>query len=1643
MSEKPIQPWIAANSYMQDEYRETLVDLALQHLPHASKDLRAFAKRELSKAITIPGFRSAHRAPVNVIRPYVVGEFERIPGVATAVICLWAEAEQKLINGLQVAAEAERLQFHPDWSWQEASGGFYVFEDIAPLRECAEALAQDKSSPEADHLQLAALWLSRALISKSSDIATADSSLQPQETVADEDQVTLPEEEPDTPDMPALEEPLPVQSESLQERVVEADQARQASVSESQTVLAAIEASDLEEAEAQLVALQNALAEWKSKRSVLGKVVQQAVIRLANELEARPDLKLDASTSALLGEEEATDIVSEKMAKEVLSAIERVLDYDRTKQDTLSQLGQVRAGIVELHEDIAEWIEDELPDIQDLLHSEEEEITLSEVRAILEHATAEQQKLANRRLQLRELSLSNISTLIGSLQELELPTDTRIRDDLTLGALSTSSIADLSSRQLSLLEQTLVDLVNEQTMKAKAAAPETLAGELKSDWDEKKLLDLLDRLAREKRDTEALLLLLGANTTHPRTKTISLARPVVSSLLRGIGQLSRKVHPFELLNLLAADFLNGWEAADHASQAELCLVFMAAQYGGERRLPNGFLWQLPGEWPVQGMPNWSKLWQSSLRDEPLSVVMSAEDNDGPARLEQARSHAEQMLAREHGSFVRLRSLKSKGLRKLIRNDIMPGFLSQLATLQKMEQNLHSSGQPDSARLLTQLERLLTGELAEALHEDALIETYEARAVEAGIDDSDPFHRRTALRILRDCAESILDYGKTLMEFWHLKLQHEASVTRESLQTELTMLPELTPLGQAALEQIVQAAGSELVERDKDTARAQAFRQLVHELLSQTTYALRLPRVVGYLTGARLDWMELLGQALDDLTEPMDATGAAELLMEQEAPNQVLLLTQNVSLDIQKQAQSLKGGKERQTDELQIELLKVGGSAEGLSNDRELGRWRLVHRELVELLAEYQTVHKRETQRVQDRARQLRQAINELDLAIFESEGTMPADVYRLVEQGLNLARKATGTEALFGQVEAYLREIRYRLERQSWPLTETQSATDQLKRAVDGQSVDRDVAPGVEEVLDLLERGELRQLDLDPDDVTTSEVGTRCDLLRNWLSVRALPTLMSENLKAADRTAIQALIRYFARMVVMKRTRAPDGKPIAYEYPAVYSYWELQYPRTAVLERPCVLIALPGQPPSAKDLSQLEYLMEEKEWLDYFFVILFVPGCTPDQYKRLQSRNPGLGLVIINESAILDMILAGTESNHPLGRLRPLMLNALGAENVDVFTINQLVNSRTAIFVGRDALVDRIASSGDNYALYGGRRIGKSSVLKAVEDRLERRGTSVVFHSFEGENCSDDASAMKLAQLLRLDSEVRGAGDFKLALQAHLDANPDLNLVLLLDEVDKYIILNPTRHVLIETLRALSDQYGSRFRVVVAGFMSLYDCLQGRGPYTPTSDPWRRMLNDIGPLENLRPASAEQIVREGFIGILGWKLENRAIPQRIVELTGGHPAFVQHFCMRLQQRAGRRGDRLVRLEDVEAVFADRDPEQSFIAYVEKTLELNLDSISRYLILWLAAESSEAQGFTLDQMRELASLSRSPIPEDYLLRSLELLSVTSVVKARAPEVYDFSVPDYPLILNQLGETAHLEHLEDKLEKYLMGGSDVNI
>jgi hypothetical protein len=1656
VSEEDLFPWIAVNTYMDDEYREALAEIALRHLPEASSGLVRFARKATSR-ITVPGFRSVDRAPVERAREPVVEEMLLDNDVATAVVCLWAEAEEDTVEELRSAAESEGLRFRSPWTWEEGRYGFYSFEQIAPLGDIAYDVAQDESSLEADHLQLASLWLSGSLRAEPEPIEEARESSAPGEdervvpkegeerTSAEEKQAARDEEEQPLP--PETDESSDVQEvvvyedslgnlrRELAELSQEFEQGQQNALAAVRGVLSAVQQSKPQLALEQSRALRDQMSAWETQAQPLWKTVRQALPRLSDEAEVRPDLQLQLAGDGAVSEELVDKQPLSDVVESIFDDLQRLDEYDEERQDILAQVDEVGAAIVGIHADISHWMPDEPLTDQDIPRWEDEsKLTLTEAKQLLETAEAKKKEFEDRQAQLRQLSQNRIMSQIERLQELGFPSERPVWSDQTLAEILSQDLEQFSSGDLRDLEQTLVDQVEEQTLAVRSTAPKELAEELQSEWDEETLIELLESLAEDRRDVEALLLLVSASATHPPSEPISLERSEVSSILRGIGALSKKPYPFRLLGGLAPDLVNGWRAVEPRSLAELYIVFLAARYSGDD-LPEGFLWQLTDgewEWPVPEMRLWNRVWHAALQGNQLPIVDEAQENMFEERLEEARSEAERMLTREAGRYVCLNSIKSGRHAGMLRKHVMPGLREQLDELESLEERWRESGAERRQSLLEHLQGLLNGDLARSLDEESLEEQYEMAALEEGIQDSVPFHRKVALRTLDDCASSILDYARTLAQFWKTQAAYEERLTRKALEAELDSLPDLTPLGQAALDRIAQGARSGPQVTEVGPA-ASAEHQLIEELLGKATFASRVPHVVGHLTTAPLRWSELLEPILDDVAAGLDPESAAHLLLDHEAPTQALLLTKHLSLDTQKQAQTLERKKRQEVEEIYESLLRLGGEAQDLLVHQDLGRWELVSREMMQQLEEARERHEAQREEREGKALDLRQAINELDNRLFKARGSIPVDVQRVIEEGLNLARRATAQEKWFDSVRDYLDEIRYRMERESWPLDKLQEAHRRLEdsMAVGGQEK---IAAGAEEVLSLFERGELEQLGLRPLDLPPSRIRTRTRLLHHWLDVASLPAFRSESLGPSERASIKNLFSDFAQMIVMDRVEAPTST--AFEEPVVYSYWKLRYHKVDALKRNCIFIALPGDPPSGKDLSELDHILEEKEWLDYWYVFLFVPGGTPAQLNRLRSTYRGDRLVIVDEPALLDMVLAEVEGSKPLWRLRPLMLRAWGAEKADIFLVNESISLRTGIFVGRGDLVQRIASSGSDYALYGGRRIGKSSVLKEVERHLQRgQEVQVLAASFEGDrDLSDDAVARKIARRLQLDSDVREVGDLKGALQARLDSQPKSQLVLLLDEIDRYIEENPERHVFIEALRALSEQYGSRFRVVIAGFMGLYDCLHSRGPYSPASDPWGRMLDDLGPLPNLRPENAEEIVEEGFAGILGWDFEIPVIPQRIVRHTGGHPSFVQYFCRRLQVLVGQRRDRTVRLSDIEAVFNDMEAD-SFIDHVSSTLRLNLDEVGEFLIPWLALMFGDAQSFTVDQMRDLADSSTVEIPDELLSRSLERLAVTKVVEKRTPQVYEFSVPDYPLILNRLGETAEPERAERKLQAYL--------
>lgn len=1595
--ERTLLDWVHVNGYMSEKFRREVLNTAWNHLQQASPELQQLVHDTLIDHLQVKGYRprSIMNAPPRAVLPALGHQMQQSGLLTRVVIWLWAEAEEDLITSFRDAAQKVGIRFNSDWASQTALEGFYPFEQIPELNDLAEATSDDFI--ERSRYLLAALWLSTSLGPKTSLISETEDLPMSEPTLSTDDSH-------DTVQLSA-------HAESLKERLKEYGQRDKAFITTRQALDKAIEARDDQQIEDLTTQLPFKLKQLRETEAQLKALISQLADALIPELDVRPDLDPVSETRRWLGGLEANGITNlVETAELVLNSVQALDHYDK-KREKLR--GQIQEETRQLHQLVSD-----IDCLGGTAAPAEDSVSLgnglvSELEANLQVLHDRLGKTQKHLAELREAAVSQIKTTLAQVRELDDSSDVEAINGVMLSSLSDSKLADLDvstlmeveARLNTLLQAWLVDDSPDQQI-----ATHEIAVNLITDWDESAIQKLLEQLAIEGRDVEALLLLICSSMRHPDTK-LTFSSKMIDCLIRSLETISTDGSIYGTWNLLAPLFWRGWDVSETHARAKLLLLFLGADYTARGRLPSEFLWNLNVDsWPFKDMPTWSELWTAAL-DAPCIPALVTEVNTHQ-RLEILYREANNLLAWENGRYMRVSTIKSRRHTQVLATQLLPPLRTVLTKLREIEDQL-GTAQPDQLiQRRAELDPLLA-----SLLPDELNEAYETARLEEDIDDSETYHRRKTLKLLHETAEAISIYGRAVLAAITEHVNNSQALRLDLLEQELEKHSEVKNFGEALLTHLNSIANRhELPYWDYQTASSEARRVVTSVLLGNPDLAARLPRTICKRVTEISDFQEWLPEVLDDITQPLEPIDAAEYLLTFGASAQALFLAQMLPVELQTQARRLRDEQQQQIGILESEILSLGGEVEDFRDMRELGRWPLLLKLLEERHDVLQHEQQNEIERTLQNIKDLRRRLNQVDDNLADHREQMPSEFYRIASEGLIIARRIINQNKLFDQVEEFLNNLEYRTERKSWPIGEIEILVDDLENQLNAQAPIQMRKWTAQQVIERIEEKDLQSLGMQ--DFEDSTVNTRYELLTNWQRLKDIQGFYTLDLRSEEQEVIRKVYTYFDQMVKMtKRFDFTDG--------TITALRKLQFPRTKVLNEDCLLVSLPGELNKSR-IAEFEQLVEDKEWLSYYYVLLFAPNCNPSQYKRLQSTYQGQRLIVIDESNMLDMALSAV----PLARLRSLMLNSRGDQAIKIFQENQIVDQRTSIFVGRKHLIDTLTSSSANFAIYGGRRIGKSSVLNAVYEALEK-SRQVISHSFEGdEDCSDHATAVKLARRLQLPGHVESIDDFKFAMQQYLQSDEAPRVVLLLDEMDRYIDFNKPRHLLIETLRTLSDSHPGQLRVIVSGFMSLYDALKGRNQYGRTSDPWQRMFTEVC-LDNLRAIEAESIPKEGFLEILGWEFESRSISQKIVEFTGGHPAFVQMFCAKLQERVAVRGDRKIKVQDIQEVFEDNNPELSFIAYVKKTLNMNLESLGRYLTIWLAAIADGSTGFTMDEIRSYALVNGREVPADLLQRSIEQLVATSVILERAPGVFDFTVPDYPRILERLGSTAHLDELEAEI------------
>ncbi|MGC4120449.1 MAG: hypothetical protein QM765_38895 [Myxococcales bacterium] len=476
-------------------------------------------------------------------------------------------------------------------------------------------------------------------------------------------------------------------------------------------------------------------------------------------------------------------------------------------------------------------------------------------------------------------------------------------------------------------------------------------------------------------------------------------------------------------------------------------------------------------------------------------------------------------------------------------------------------------------------------------------------------------------------------------------------------------------------------------------------------------------------------------------------------------------------------------------------------------------------------------------------------------------------------------------------------------------------------------------------------------------------------------------------------------------------------------------------PGCAHLDRPLRIYFLAGVRPSSDAVGTIREDILRPDGV-FTHHIVFVTG-EPKSVQRELDVALRLGNVTLVDRALARRIL---EAPYPWAPLRQAMLRSIDLEATSPFKSEGHVVESRDIYVGRTDLVRRL-EDGRCWAIWGGRRSGKTSLLHhlcAAYQRRKRPPYQTVYLTLEafknlGVGESDLAIAVEIAKLLGWPKPPSSLNEFGSQLRSHCEST---STCLLIDELDAYVKphldARSVDYQLIRHLRATRNAVNERLVCVFAGFKHLYSAVATRVA-SDSSYPWQNFVNRCEPLSRLTLDATSEIVREGFVDVLGLDFE-RTIAHSIFSYTAGHPAFVQHFCVCMLRRLAKRGrseaPRITEAE-VQAVYADAgdDLREPFVRFVGATLDMNLGALERIIIYILAAEiigrhgnpEAEAGKVQIEDAVNswFVDSKRRPRTFSELQEAFGFLFMTGMLEDRGARV-KMSFPSYVDILRRLEE-----------------------
>lgn len=376
-------------------------------------------------------------------------------------------------------------------------------------------------------------------------------------------------------------------------------------------------------------------------------------------------------------------------------------------------------------------------------------------------------------------------------------------------------------------------------------------------------------------------------------------------------------------------------------------------------------------------------------------------------------------------------------------------------------------------------------------------------------------------------------------------------------------------------------------------------------------------------------------------------------------------------------------------------------------------------------------------------------------------------------------------------------------------------------------------------------------------------------------------------------------------------------------------------------------------------------------------LVLYLSSMNRAQWDELvrHSQQHNWKMLLVDE--VLFTYLARRDSP----RIKALFGCTLPATSINPYVPYVAGNVPQEMFKGRQTQLRDLEEPAGPAIVYGGRQLGKSSLLRELARRVHRPASGQYCVLLDIRNLGavgglegPDTLWARLANGLRELGLVKGTGPTSAAgIQKRLaEVASEGRLLVLLDEADEFLRSEAASGFPITSaLKSLVDSSERRFKVVFAGLHNVERFASI--PNQPLAHFGTPVL--VGPLE---PQDARKLIREPMEAI-GYRFSDEAATLRILSVTNYHPGLIQIFCHRLvrhlraRKSAGAVPPYEVTVSDVDTIA--RDPE--VIKEISDRFVWTLALDNHYGVL--------VRAMVIDQIDQ-----RDGYPRDYTLADLDKL-----------------------------------------------------